>query len=128
MKNWIFDMILLCLKWFCYIEKFIEWKNFRKAYKKTTLNENNLVMNNDYFFGRIALVKTKIMPTIECKIARPFIWDQGQLWNRDIDNSFPKKWKYWCIDFTDCTYLITFLLKQLPLFLKFIFEVINIVY
>ena len=37
MKNWRFDMILLCLKWFCYIEKLIEWQNSRKAYEKQTL-------------------------------------------------------------------------------------------
>ena len=37
MENWRFDMILLCLKWFCYIEKLIEWQNSRKAYKKQAL-------------------------------------------------------------------------------------------
>ena len=37
MKNWRFDMILLCLKCFCYIENLIEWQNSRKAYKKQTL-------------------------------------------------------------------------------------------
>ena len=42
---------------------------------------------------------------IECKITRIFIWDSSHVWNRDIDNSFPKKRKYWCIDFTDCTTL-----------------------
>ena len=37
-ENWRFDMLLLCLKWFCYIEKItIEWQNSRKAYKKQTL-------------------------------------------------------------------------------------------
>ena len=33
-KNWRFDMILLRLKWFCYIEKLIEWQFSQKAYKK----------------------------------------------------------------------------------------------
>ena len=32
-------------------------------------------------------------------------WDRSQLWNHNIDNnSFSKKRKYWCIDFTDCNY------------------------
>ena len=38
MKNWRFDMIFLCLKWFCFIEKLIERQNSRKAYKKQTLS------------------------------------------------------------------------------------------
>ena len=37
MKNWRFDMILLFLKWFCFIENLIEWQNSQKAYKKQTL-------------------------------------------------------------------------------------------
>ena len=37
MKNWRFDKILLCLKWFCYTDKLIEWQNWWKAYKKQTL-------------------------------------------------------------------------------------------
>ena len=37
MENWRIDMILLCLKWFCFIENIIEWLNSRKAYKKQTL-------------------------------------------------------------------------------------------
>ena len=36
-KNWRFEKILQCLKWFCYIENLIEWQNLRKAYKKQTL-------------------------------------------------------------------------------------------
>ena len=59
---------------------------------------------------------------IECKIISPFIWDWSQLWNRDIDNSFPKKRKYWCIHFIDCTihtYLII-LYKQLIIFFKLV--------
>ena len=36
-------------------------------------------------------------------MTKTFIWDRSQVWNRDIDNSFPKKQIYWCIDFTDCT-------------------------
>ena len=40
---------------------------------------------------------------IECRITRTRIWDRSHVWNHDIDNSFPKKQKYWCIDFTDCT-------------------------
>ena len=32
-----------------------------------------------------------------------FIWDRPQLYNGEIDNFFPKKRKYWCLDFTDCT-------------------------
>ena len=34
MEKWRFDMILLRLKWFCYIEKLIEWQFSQKAYKK----------------------------------------------------------------------------------------------
>ena len=44
---------------------------------------------------------------IVCRTIRTFIWDQSQLWNRGIENSFPKKRKYWCIDFTDCTQIQT---------------------
>ena len=40
---------------------------------------------------------------IECEITWPFIWDRSQVWKGDINNSFPKKRKYWCTDFTDCT-------------------------
>ena len=36
-ENWRFDMILLFLKWFCFIENLIEWQNSQKAYKKQTL-------------------------------------------------------------------------------------------
>ena len=38
MENWRFDMNLLCLKWFCFIENLIEWQNSWKAYKKQTLH------------------------------------------------------------------------------------------
>ena len=50
---------------------------------------------NNYFY--------KYTP-IECRINSTFIWGMSQVWNHDIDNYFPKKQKYWCIDFTDCTY------------------------
>ena len=33
-------MILLFLKWFCFIENLIEWQNSQKAYKKQTLELN----------------------------------------------------------------------------------------
>ena len=44
---------MICLKWFCYIEKIIEWQNSRKAYKKQTLVPPNLIENdhNFLFFG-----------------------------------------------------------------------------
>ena len=62
----------------------------------------------------------------ECKITRPFIWDRSHLWTCDIDDSFPKKRKYWCIDFTDCTSsrsgLLAFILSYWnPLFTYIIF-------
>ena len=38
-ENWRFDMNLLFLKWFCFIENLIKWQNSWKAYKKQTLTQ-----------------------------------------------------------------------------------------
>ena len=48
-------------------------------------------------FSQFGTYSVREYPSIECKIPRPFIWD------RDINNSFPKKRKYCCVDFTNCT-------------------------
>ena len=46
MENWRFDMILLFLKWFCFIENLIEWQNSRKTYKKQTLTLSLLLFSD----------------------------------------------------------------------------------
>ena len=60
----------------------------------------SLEFKNPLFFQKDMNLKI-----CEWKITRPFIWDRSPLSNHNIDNTFPEKRKYWCIDFTDCTYL-----------------------
>ena len=73
----------------CY--SFHSSENFGKLKKKTVI-----------FFKNTGILKFLNIP-MESKSSRPFIWDRSQIWNRDIDNFFPKKRKYWCLDFTNCT-------------------------
>ena len=46
--------------------------------------------------------------SIECKIIRPFIWDQSQLGNH---NSFLKKTKIYMLCFTDSTFIVQYKIK-----------------
>ena len=63
-ENWRIDMILLFLKWFCFIENLIEWQNSQKAYKKQTLAKNLISENakrKHLFFN--CFVKTLLLGT-----------------------------------------------------------------
>ena len=60
------------------------------------------------FFRSISIPKSEFYYTPKkWKSTKPFIWARYQLRNSDIDNSFSKKRKYWCIDFTDCKFTLT---------------------
>ena len=100
MENWRFDIILLCLKWFCYIEKLIEWQNWRKAYKN---------MHKSWFFYKIGNSQPKlILPPWNCLnccifVQREFSWIQIEL------TSTKCNWKL-CLFFT-LSYTTIFFLK-----------------
>ena len=60
MKNWGFDMILLLLKRFCFIENLIEWQNSQKAYKKQTLEQQS--------YAKKYTVRNKTLLNVEYEI------------------------------------------------------------
>ena len=55
MENWRFDMNLLCLKWFCFIENLIEWQNSWKAYKKQTLILYFKILQNNFYINAFSI-------------------------------------------------------------------------
>ena len=59
--------------------------------------EKSILISKNYY-----IYYMKILYGLRCH--NLWIWyprKKNTMWNRDIDNCFPKKRKYWCIDFTD---------------------------
>ena len=92
MENWRFDIIFLCLKWFCFIEKLIEWQNSQKAYKKQTLIPRNVLFADLTFNSSTPETKATLFGPSHKFTTGPYFCEN--LWN-DL-NIIGSSLTIWC--------------------------------